>query len=113
MDEEYRKKLEGLSRGAMGGELPYQKMLQRQGKMPQPVDTSISPRESDLIRQAQMRLVEQERSAGLPQSEAEFLQKMGRPVGLTEQEEMDMLKEFDEPQDQMPNRFDKLKQRYK
>lgn len=112
MDENYRKKLEGLSRGAMGGQLQQQEMLRRQGRLPAPADTSISQQESDLIRQAQLRLVEQERSQGTPVSEMERLQQMGRPVGLSEQDEMDMLREFDEPEVQ-PSRFDKLKQRYK
>lgn len=57
MDEAYRKKLEALSRGALGEEAftEQQKQIRalQQGQFA-PADTSITPEQAQLIRQAQL-----------------------------------------------------------
>lgn len=108
MSDSYRKKLEGLSRGAMGKE-NYEEMLRKQGKSVTPIDASVDPSTSQRFRDVQQALVDQERRQELP-SEMREVDAM-RPPQLSPELEQQMMEELmnEEPQPPVqPRRFNKL-----
>ena len=112
MDEAYRKKLEQLSRGAVGSD---NFDLDQRKNMAPPINNDITREESDLVRKAQLALVDAENKRELPQ---DAMQKL-RPPQLSQEAEMDMLNELSQGEVQppvsyesQPMRFNKLKSKF-